>query len=432
MIADGSGQKPGYKTSETGVIPVEWSTSQLGELAEFVTSGSRGWAEHYTNVGALFIRSQNVRQGQLDFADSQFVSPPQGSEGRRTLVKRGDLLITITGNSVGNVALVDEDLGEAYISQHVGLVRLRETVGGHFLCRYLSPGSPGNGQISGSQTGQSKPGLTLKNLREFWVALPSAKEQRAIAEALRDADAFLAGLDRLIAKKRDLKQAAMQQLLTGQTRLPGFTGKWKVMSLGELFGFSGGYSASRDELSSEGHRYLHYGDIHGSPKTSIDTTLDAQDIPRLDVSLKQVSSDSLLHHGDVVFVDASEDDEGTTKHVVVSNQEGHPFIAGLHTIVAKPRTADLTHEYRHFCFQTEAVRKQFLFYAVGTKVSGISKTNIAKVFLPIPSTNEQLEIASMLTDMESELAALQSRRDKTRALKQAMMQELLTGRIRLI
>ena len=112
-------------------------------------------------------------------------------------------------------------------------------------------------------------------------------------------------VERLIFKKRDFKLASMQQLLTGQIRLPGFTGEWKVRRLGYLFKFSGGYSASRDQLSTEGHCYLHYGDIHGSSKTNIDVRADYQDIPKLNISLKRVSPDSLLMDGDVVFVDAS-------------------------------------------------------------------------------------------------------------------------------
>jgi type I restriction enzyme S subunit len=224
----------------------------------------------------------------------------------------------------------------------------------------------------------------------------------------------------------------MQQLLTGQTRLPGFSGEWEVKRLGELFKFSGGYSASRDQLSTEGHCYLHYGDIHGSSKTTIDTKTDYQDIPKLDISLKRVSPDSLLADGDVVFVDASEDDEGTSKHVVVVNKASLPFISGLHTIVAKARTAELAHEYLRYCFQTTAIRQQFMFYAVGTKVSGISKTNIVKLTLPVPSVPEQTAIATILSDMDAELSALVARRDKTRDLKQAMMQELLTGRTRLV
>ena len=180
--------------------------------------------------------------------------------------------------------------------------------------------------------------------------------------------------------------------------------------LGGLFRFSGGYSASRDQLSAEGHCYLHYGDIHGSSKTTVDATADYQDIPKLDIPLSRVSRDSLLGDGDVVFVDASEDDEGTSKHVVVVNKDHRPFILGLHTIVAKATTAELAHEYLRYCFQTAAIREQFLFYAVGTKVSGISKTNITKLTLPVPSVPEQSAIAAVLSDMDAELSALEARR----------------------
>ena len=143
--------KPGYKQTEVGVIPEEWEVEPLGELSDFVTSGSRGWAQFYSESGALFIRSQNVRDGRLSFEDVQYVSAPTGAEGNRTKVKPSDLLITITGNSVGNVALVEQSFDEAYISQHVGLVRLKEPARGAYICRYLSPNSPGNPQIAGSQ-----------------------------------------------------------------------------------------------------------------------------------------------------------------------------------------------------------------------------------------------------------------------------------------
>ena len=208
--------------------------------------------------------------------------------------------------------------------------------------------------------------------------------------------------------------------------------EWAVKRLGILFDFSGGYSASRDQLSSEGHCYLHYGDIHKSSKTFVDVSAEYQDIPKLDIPLKRVSSGSLLDDGDVVFVDASEDDAGTSKHVVVVNKDKKPFISGLHTIVGKGKTDELAHEYRRYCFQTADIRQQFLFYSVGTKVSGISKSNIPKLMLPVPSLPEQSAIAGVLSDMDAELAALEQRHDKARALKQGMMQELLTGRTRLI
>ncbi len=176
---------------------------------------------------------------------------------------------------------------------------------------------------------------------------------------------------------------------------------------------------------------MHYGDIHKSSKTFIDVRSDYQDIPKLDIPLKRVSPVSLLEDGDVVFVDASEDDEGTSRHVVIVNKDKTPFISGLHTIVAKSKTNELDHQYRRYCFQTTAIKRQFYFYAVGTKVSGISKTNITKLTLPVPPLAEQTAIAEVLSDMDAEISALEERRDKTRVLKQGMMQELLTGRVRL-
>jgi type I restriction enzyme S subunit len=242
--------KPGYKKTEVGVIPVEWEVKRIGQLSDFITSGSRGWAAFYVETGALFIRSQNVRDGKLSFEDTQYVSPPSGAEGNRTKVNRNDLLITITGNNVGNVALVEHEFAEAYISQHVGLVRLSKPDSGRYICRFLSPNSPGNKQIAGSQSGQSKPGLNLQNLRDFCIALPPTEaEQRAIANALGDMDALLAALDRLIAKKHDLKLAAMQQLLTGQTRLPGYKGEWEVKRLGDVVKIQKGQLITSSTLS---------------------------------------------------------------------------------------------------------------------------------------------------------------------------------------
>jgi type I restriction enzyme S subunit len=273
--------------------------------------------------------------------------------------------------------------------------------------------------------------IALGTLRQLAIPGPKLEEQCAIAAALSDVDAMLARLDQLIAKKRDIKQAAMQQLLTGQHRLPGFSGDWEVKQLGEIFSFSGGFTASREQLSDSGLCYLHYGDIHKSTKTFIDVKAEYIDIPKLNIPLNDVTTSALLRDGDVVFVDASEDDEGTSKHVVVVNPSRIPYISGLHTIVAKSVSDPLDNAYKRYCFQSSIVKQQFRFYAAGTKVSGISKTSIAKIILTFPSLLEQSAIATVLSDMDAEIAAHEARRDKTHALKQGMMQELLTGRIRL-
>ena len=424
--------RPGYKQTEVGVIPCGWELAPLSRLSAFITKGSTPttYGFKWEPTGVLFLRSECVSEDGLDLKQSMFISPIAHAALRRSEVRDGDILITITGN-VGRAVLL-AGVGEANLNQHIARVRVTAPDANPTFVFHVLSQPTTRRYFSSITTGQAYPQISLQQVRNAEVPMPAIAEQRAIAAALSDVDALLAKLDQLIAKKRDLKQAAMQQLLTGQTRLPGFSGEWAVRRLGDLFTFYGGYSASRDQLSAVGHCYLHYGDIHKSSRAFIDVRSEYQDIPKLDVPLNRVSAGSLLDDGDVVFVDASEDDEGTSRHMVVINKDKTPYIAGLHTIVAKGKTQELAHEYRRHCFQTAAMRQQFLFFAVGTKVAGINKSNIVKLTLPVPPLAEQTAIATILSDIDAELTALAARRDKTRALKQGMMQELLTGRIRLV
>jgi len=419
----------GYKQTEVGLIPEDWEIVSIINCCDY--ADYRGKTPPKTASGTFLVTAKNVRMGFIDYQESQeYVETAlYDSIMRRGKPLIGDILIT-TEAPLGNVAQVDRE--DIALAQRIIKYRPKNDALFTTYLKHYFLSERFQRILDDHSSGSTAKGIKGSVLHQLPIVIPPLPEQRAIATALSDVDALLAAQDKLIAKKRDIKQAAMQQLLTGKQRLPGFSGGWEVKTLGDLFTFSGGYSASRDQLSVEGHCYLHYGDIHGSSKTSIDTEVDYQDIPKLDIPLKQVSTKSLLKDGDVVFVDASEDDEGTSKHVVVVNKSNLPFISGLHTIVAKSKTDELAHEYRHYCFQTQAIRQQFLFYAVGTKVSGISKTNMPKLTLPVPSIPEQTAIAAVLSDMDADLAALEQQRDKTRAVKQGMMQELLTGRIRLV
>ncbi|WP_414664200.1 restriction endonuclease subunit S [Horticoccus sp. 23ND18S-11] len=389
--------KPGYKQTEVGVIPEDWEVNRLGDLARFITSGSRGWAQFYSDAGALFIRSQNIGDGRLCFDDKQHVSPPSDSEGSRTKVEQNDVLITITGNSVGNVAFAEQAFDEAYISQHVGLVRLKQPETGSYICRYLSPNSPGNPQISGSQSGQSKPGLNLQNLRDFWIASPrTTTEQRAIAEALSDVDGLLGGLDRLIAKKRDLKQAAMQQLLTAQTRLPGCYGRWVKKRLADIAPLQRGFDLPNPQLK------------HGPYPV--------------------VYSNGILNYhvsyqvkGPGVVTGRS----GTIGRVTFLEEDYWPHNTSLWVTTFKGNDPKFI-----FYLYTKLGLEQF---ATGSGVPTLNRNDVHAFQFSIPSTvAEQTAIAEVLGEIDGELAALERRREKTRALKQAMMQQLLTGQTRIV
>ncbi len=210
-----------YKESPLGWIPKEWEQSAIGQIASLVTSGSRGWAAYYASAGALFVRSQNVRMGNLDFTDRQYVTPPRGSEGQRTQLCANDLLVTITGNSVGNVAFVPHNWSEvAFVSQHVGLVRLHEPRLAEQVMNYLAPGSPGNQQLLDAQYGQSKPGLNLDNLRDLWVPMPAEAERVAIVERISGIRSRLEGEVGYAGQLQALKSGLMQDLLSGRVGVP--------------------------------------------------------------------------------------------------------------------------------------------------------------------------------------------------------------------
>ena len=347
------------------------------------------------------------------------------------LLKEGDIVFGRKG-SVDRSARISKAESGWFLGSDGISIRLLDPSSSHYLS-YQFQTTRAQDWLLSNATGTTMASLNQAVLKNLCVPIPkSSEEQQAIAEALSDADALIESLSLLLAKKRQIKQGAMQELLTGKKRLPGFSGEWAEKSLGELFQFSGGLSASRDQLSTTGHFYLHYGDIHTSTKNFIDVAAKGSSVPRLDIPLGKVSTAALLSDGDVVFVDASEDDDGVSKHVVVVNPDGVPFIAGLHTIVAKQRRGELNSLYLRYCFQTQAAKEQFRFYAVGTKVSGISKRNIAKIALPVPTRAEQSAIAEILVSIEEDIAALDAKLSKARDLKQAMMQELLTGRIRLV
>lgn len=424
----------GYKQTEVGVIPEDWDIKTIGQISDPVRGGSPRPAGDSRYFNGSFIpwltvaALTNISPSQLIVTETASSLTEAGSLCSRTLEK-GTVIIANSGATLG----IAKILGIKCCANDgiAALLNMHKCLCSSYLVHVINSKTKYLRDVVA--TGNGQPNLNRELIGRFKFPIPPTKaEQEAIAEALSDADVLIESLEQLIAKKRQIKQGAMQELLTGKKRLPGFIGKWGVKTLGDLFDFSGGLSASRDQLSTEGHCYLHYGDIHMSSKTFIDVGAEYHQIPRLDVPLKRVSKTSLLEDGDVVFVDASEDDEGTSKHVVVVNKERLPFISGLHTIVAKSKTAELDHQYRRYCFQPTDIKRQFYFFAVGTKVSGVSKTNIAKITLPIPSHPEQVAIATILSDMDEEIAAIEAKLAKARMIKQGMMQELLTGRIRLV
>ena len=220
---------------------------------------------------------------------------------------------------------------------------------------------------------------------------------------------------------------SMQQLLTGETRLPGFCGEWRVTRLGDYVSFLRNGVNSRAELLAEGRvKYVHYGDVHACK----DVYLSTASLPCLP-DAKAASLDRLLP-GDLIFADASEDLDGVGKSVEVREIDSTEVVSGLHTIAARFDKDVLADGFKGFLQFCPAFLSHLRRLAAGTKVYATNRAHIEDVEMPLPSVAEQTAIATVLADMDAEIAALEARCDKMRDLKRAMMQELLTGKTRLV
>ncbi|MEW6363229.1 MAG: restriction endonuclease subunit S [Acidobacteriota bacterium] len=392
--------RPGYSLTDLGMLPSEWQVDELGSLDPFVTSGSRGWATYCADSGAPFIRITNLSRDSIyiDLTHLKLVDlPPDDREGIRTRLDAGDLLFSITAD-IGIVGYVDSRIPRpAYINQHIALVRFdRSKIDTQFLAYFLA-GANAQRVFRASTDQGAKAGMNLAGVRKIRAAFPPLPEQCAIAKALGDVDALLGGLERLITKKRDLKQAAMQQLLTGQTRLPGFGGQWEVRQLRDICRMKSGEgitSADIDEYSP----FPCYGGngLRGYTKR-------------------------FTHDGDYALIGRQ---GALCGNVVLA---AGSFFASEHAVVVTAnRQTDIHWLYRVL------IRMNLNQYTESTAQPGLSVAKLLLLECPAPSYEEQTAIGAVLSDMDAELAALEARRDKTRALKQAMMQELLTGRTRLI
>jgi type I restriction enzyme S subunit len=261
--------------------------------------------------------------------------------------------------------------------------------------------------------------IKKSDLIEVRLPLPPIQEQRAIATALSDVDALLTQLDRLIAKKRDIKQAAMQQLLTGKTRLPGFCGEWGKTTLGALATFFKGKGLPKDHINEfAGEPCIHYGELF---------THYSETITEVRGRTKHISNAFRSEENDVLMPTSDVTPTGLAKASCV---RVNGIILGGDILVIRTDKRRIDGSFLSYLIRSS--KEQILQLVTGTTVFHLYGSDMAKFEFLLPGQAEQTAIASLLSDLDAELAALEARRDKTRALKQGMMQELLTGRTRLV
>lgn len=411
-----------------GPIPPDWRIVPLRDLIRSTEYGSSSKSFQQGQVPVL--RMGNLQDGRIDWADLVFTSDE--AEIDRYRLRSGDVLFnrTNTLELVGKSSLYDCRFPAIFAGYLIRITVEPPRLDPRFLTYILSTRAARQYGKTVVSLAVGQANINAEKLRSYPIPIPpSLQEQEAIATALQDAEALLEGLKRLIGKKRDLKQAAMQQLLTGRTRLPGFGGEWKTRRLGDYVRYLKHGVNSRAELSTEGPvRYLHYGDVHAAPNAWLDPQRD--DLPRLPA--KKCERLDRLETGDLVLVDASEDYVGIGKSVELRNVVDMEVVAGLHTIAARFDKSVLADGFKGYLQNMPAFKSHLERLAAGTKVYACNKAHVSSAELRLPSVQEQAAIGTVLSNMDAEIAALEAQRDKTRLLKQSMMQELLTGKTRLV
>ena len=390
-----------FRPTVVGPIPADWQLTHLTEVAEV-----RGGIAKNSNtpiaepMSVAYLRVANVQDGYLDLAELSTIAINK-QDLKRYLVLPGDVLMNEGGDldKLGRGAIWTGQVSPCVHQNHVFVVRCKPSLLPAYLNIWTSTFAARRYFLLAGKQTTNLASISKTSLGELPVAVPSAEEQRAIATALSDVDALITGLNRLIAKKRDLKQAAMQQLLTGQTRLPGFQGEWEVKRLCDTA------EIQKGQLITAG-------------------TLVPGDVPVIAGGMRPA-----YHH-------AKANRFGTT--ISISASGASAGYVALHTrpiFASDCSTINESDNYSIMFLYFSLASRQSAIFALqtGGAQPHVQPKDLAPLGIAIPpQLAEQTAIATILSDMDAELTALEARRDKTRALKLGMMQELLTGRTRLV
>jgi len=414
---------PGYKQTEVGVIPEDWEASPLPSIVWFQEGpGLRNW--QFKPSGLKVINVTNLQEnGYLDLSRTErHISWEEfKTMYQHFLIDDGDVVVASSGNSYCKTAVVRQSDLPLLMNTSVIRFKAKKGIVRSYMLIYLKS-KYFKDQIDLMITGGAQPNFGPVHLIKVLVPLPPTKaEQEAIAEALSDADALIESLEQLVAKKRQIKQGTMQGLLTGKKRLPGFSGEWQVKRLGGLGHFLKGNGVRKNESLSGDLPCIRYGEIYTKHSDCIRTFYSW-------ISQKVAATARQLKQGDLLFAGSGETKEEIGKCVAFVNDiEAY---AGGDIVILRPQNSSPT--FLGYYLNTAPINRQKASRGQGDAVVHISAAALSSIEINIPTFEEQTAIAAILSDMDAEIAALEEKLAKTRSIKQGMMHNLLTGRVRLL
>lgn len=403
-------------------FPEDWPLQRLGDIFAFSNGVNADKASY--GKGCRFINVlETITYSHIHGQEIPGRVSLPGAVVDAYAVEKGDILFNRTSETDADVGLASVYLGDERVVFGGFVIRGRpvEEVFAPVYAGYALRAPFIRSQVISMGQGAVRSNIGQESLKRVLAPVPLVTEQLEIAKALSDIDALLAGLDRLIAKKRDLKQAAMQQLLTGELRLPGFRETWKDRTLAECLRATPDYgiNAAAVEWSDRLPTYLRITDIsedgrfRPAPRVAVQSTLATR---------------YLLCEGDIVFARTG---ASVGKSYRYRAEDGPLVFAGF-LIRIRPNPDSLLAAFLAEYVTTKPYWNWVAQMSMRSGQPGINAEQYARLPIRVPPLNEQATIVEVLSEMDAERSALEAQRHKTQALKQAMMQELLTGRIRLI
>ncbi len=434
------------KQTEIGLIPDDWEVIKI--LGNYFLKGRIGWqglkASEFKDQGPYLVTGTDFVNGRVNWNTCYHISEKRYEEDKALHVREDDILITKDG-TIGKVAYVDKKPEKVSLNSHLLIIRpLKDKLLNRYLY-YILNSKFFYDYYQQTQTGTTMASLSQDKISKFVYPLPSKEEQQRIAKALSDVDALISTIEKLLQKKKNIKQGTMQELLTGKKRLPGFAKysntkmtelgeipeDWEVKTLSEIFEFKPNNTFTRDCLNDSKGEYqnVHYGDVLIKYSSILDCSKES--IPFINEGINVKFSKYGIMEGDIIIADTAED-ETVGKVVEIFNLGEKKIVSGLHTFLCRKITDDFAPKWLGYFMNQAIFHNQLLPFITGTKVSAISRTTIQKVKVLIPSNEEQTAIANVLSSMDKEIETLNTKLEKYRNLKTAMMQQLLTGKIRLL
>lgn len=405
-----------FAETEIGSFPADWDIVSLSELASFKTGpfGSRLHKSDYIFDGVPVINPMHIENGTLVPSKHMTVTSSEADALKDYRLCGGDVIIGRRGE-MGRCAVVRE-MHEGWICGTGSLiVRPSRSVDAFFLQRILASPEVVS-RITDSSVGSTMLNLNHATLAGLKVQRPPLAEQRAIAEALSDADALIHALDALITKKRHIKQGTMQQLLTGKKRLPGFTGEWEETTLGEVGECVIGLTYKPSNVTDHGLLVLRSSNIQNNRLAFEDNVYVNMDVPE----------NIITRDGDILICVRNGSRALIGKCVRLGPEIAGQTFGAFMSIYRTKYSRFIGHLFRSFQIQRQINEN------LGATINQITNKVLKSFEVKLPDVDEQEEIANVLDDMDAEITALEQKRDKTKLIKQGMMQELLTGKTRLI